>query len=193
VTCIVFIRRFPLILRFSGFWEQEISMWRRLGKCCHNHWCGARNIKLIGFCQNIKHHRSWRITFQVAGTIVTKVRPKYDRLHCFHVGFEVLTAVTLKSTVFWDVTSCSAVGVHWHFGGIYDLHLLDQRVNSARSQSAHSARGLLGLLLSSEDGGDIYLFIYLLSSSYIKEPCPHNTRFFMDHRFDHIHLQTICI
>jgi hypothetical protein len=28
------------------------------------------------------------------------------------VGFEVLTAVSMESTVFWDVTPCSAVEVH---------------------------------------------------------------------------------
>jgi hypothetical protein len=40
---------------------------------------------------------------------------------------------------------------------------------------------------------EIEIEIYLLNSSYIIEPCPRNTRFFVDHRFDHIHLQTICI
>jgi hypothetical protein len=34
--------------------------------------------------------------------------------------------------------------------------------------------------------GIIEIEMYLLSSSYIIEPCPHNTRFFVDHRFDHI-------
>jgi hypothetical protein len=29
-----------------------------------------------------------------------------------HVGFQTLTAVTMKSFIFWDVTPCSPVEVH---------------------------------------------------------------------------------
>jgi hypothetical protein len=38
------------------------------------------------------------------------------------VGFEVLTAVPVKSTVLWVVVPCSS-WTAWHFGGIYRLHL----------------------------------------------------------------------
>jgi hypothetical protein len=34
------------------------------------------------------------------------------------VGSEVLTAVVMNSSVFWDVTSCSPLKVNRHFGGI---------------------------------------------------------------------------
>jgi hypothetical protein len=40
---------------------------------------------------------------------------------------------------------------------------------------------------------EIEIEIYLLSSSYIIEPCHITPGYFVDHRFDHIHLQTICI
>jgi hypothetical protein len=35
-------------------------------------------------------------------------------LECFvgYVGFEVLTAVTMKSTIFWNVTPCNVVDVY---------------------------------------------------------------------------------
>lgn len=35
----------------------------------------------------------------------------------------------LNSTVFWNVTSCSAVGVHQRFGGTYFLLLQGRRVS----------------------------------------------------------------
>jgi hypothetical protein len=33
------------------------------------------------------------------------------------VGFEVLTVVVMKSTVFWDIMPCNPVKVKQHFGG----------------------------------------------------------------------------
>jgi hypothetical protein len=39
------------------------------------------------------------------------------------VGFEVLTTVVMKRTVFWDIISCSPLKVNRRFGGTYHLHL----------------------------------------------------------------------
>jgi hypothetical protein len=49
------------------------------------------------------------------------------------VGFEVFTAVTVKSTVFWDVILCSLVEVQ-HFGGTYYLQIQGRRVNQTTSK-----------------------------------------------------------
>jgi hypothetical protein len=38
------------------------------------------------------------------------------------VGFEVLTAVVVNLTIFWDITSCSSLKVNGLFGGISYLH-----------------------------------------------------------------------
>jgi hypothetical protein len=65
------------------------------------------------------------------------------------VGFEVLTAVIKKSTVFWDITPCSQWKVKGRFGGTYRLHLQDQRISRARNQ--------LDLFFNPEDGGDMFL------------------------------------
>jgi hypothetical protein len=46
------------------------------------------------------------------------VKPKG---HC--VQFEVLAAVVIKNTVFWDITPCRLLSVNRRFGGIYHLHL----------------------------------------------------------------------
>jgi hypothetical protein len=40
-----------------------------------------------------------------------------------YVRFEVLTAVVMKSTIFWDITLCSPSSVNRRFGGKYCLHL----------------------------------------------------------------------
>jgi hypothetical protein len=36
---------------------------------------------------------------------------------------EVLTAVVISSTVFWDITPCNPLKVNGRFGGTYRLHL----------------------------------------------------------------------
>jgi hypothetical protein len=40
-------------------------------------------------------------------------------VHYTCVRFEVLTAVVMKSTIFWDITPCSPLKVNRHFGGTY--------------------------------------------------------------------------
>jgi hypothetical protein len=39
------------------------------------------------------------------------------------VGFEVFTAVVMKSIIFWDMTPCSLLSCTRRFGGTYRLHL----------------------------------------------------------------------
>jgi hypothetical protein len=39
------------------------------------------------------------------------------------VGFEVFTAVVMKSIIFWDMTPCSPLSFNRRFGGTYILHL----------------------------------------------------------------------
>jgi hypothetical protein len=48
---------------------------------------------------------------------------------CFE--FEVLTAVIMKSIIFWDVTPCSLVKVNRRSIGKYCLHRQVRRVNQA--------------------------------------------------------------
>jgi hypothetical protein len=51
-----------------------------------------------------------------------------------YVGFEVLSAVVTKSTVFWVITPCSPMKVNLRFGGSYRLLLQDRRISRARNQ-----------------------------------------------------------
>jgi hypothetical protein len=50
-----------------------------------------------------------------------------------YLGYEVLTAVVMQNTVFWDITLCSPFKVNIHFGGTYHLHL-QIRISRARFQ-----------------------------------------------------------
>jgi hypothetical protein len=43
--------------------------------------------------------------------------------YIFYVGFEVLTAMVVKSTMFWDIAPCSPLSVNRRFGGTHRLHL----------------------------------------------------------------------
>jgi hypothetical protein len=52
------------------------------------------------------------------------------------VGFEVLTAVVMKSTIFWDITLCSPLKVN---------------------RRCFHAVFLLSLFFDPEDGGDMFL------------------------------------
>jgi hypothetical protein len=69
-------------------------------------------------------------------------------------GFEVLTAVTMNSTVFWDVMPCSLLEVHRSFGGTYYFHLQDQP--SFRNVSP----GLYGVTIQTIAGCSSCLYIF---------------------------------
>jgi hypothetical protein len=46
-----------------------------------------------------------------------------------YLGFEVLLALVMKSTTFWDIAQCSPLKVNRRFGGTYRLHLQDQKIS----------------------------------------------------------------
>jgi hypothetical protein len=49
-----------------------------------------------------------------------------ERRNVKFVGSEVLTAVVMKSTVFWDITPCSLLKANRSFEGTCSLHLQGQ-------------------------------------------------------------------
>jgi hypothetical protein len=64
------------------------------------------------------------------------------------VGFEVFTAVVMKSIVFWDMTPCSPLSCTRRFGGTYRLHLQDRRISSANQRASRwQARWFVELIL----------------------------------------------
>jgi hypothetical protein len=46
----------------------------------------------------------------------------FHEQHTSYVGSEVLSAVVIKSTILWDITSCSPLKVNRRFDGTYHLH-----------------------------------------------------------------------
>jgi hypothetical protein len=51
-----------------------------------------------------------------------------------NVGFEVFTAVVMKSAIFWDITPGSPFKVKRYFGGIFLPHLQGRKRSRARYQ-----------------------------------------------------------
>jgi hypothetical protein len=49
-------------------------------------------------------------------------------------GFEVLTAMIMKSAIFWDITPCSPLKLNRRFGGKFRLHLQGRRISRVRNQ-----------------------------------------------------------
>jgi hypothetical protein len=54
--------------------------------------------------------------------------------YSFTIGFQILTAVVMKSSVFWEMTPYSPLKVNWSFGGTCSLHLLGRRISQETDQ-----------------------------------------------------------
>jgi hypothetical protein len=81
-----------------------------------------------------------------------------------YVGFEVLTAVVIKSSIFWDITSCSPLKVNRTFEGICRRNLQGQTISEVRNQREagstcylRHAGFSLGLFFDPEDVGNGFL------------------------------------
>jgi hypothetical protein len=60
------------------------------------------------------------------GLIIRKSKLYYTSDKCPSVGSGVIAAVTMMSTIFWDVTPCSPAEVYEHVRGTYCFHLQGQ-------------------------------------------------------------------
>jgi hypothetical protein len=70
----------------------------------------------------------------------------------WNVGFEVLTAVVMKGTIFWDITPCSPLKVNRHFMSYQSSGL---KVSQARNQ--HDTLFFFLSFFDPEYGGDMFL------------------------------------
>jgi hypothetical protein len=50
------------------------------------------------------------------------------------LGYEGLTVVVMKSTIFWDITMCSLLSVNSRFRETYRLHLQGRKIGRGRNQ-----------------------------------------------------------
>jgi hypothetical protein len=81
-----------------------------------------------------------------------------------YFGFQVLTARTIRSIVFRDVTSSSSY-IDGRFGVKYRLPLQGRRVSQARNEEK-GWFNFLSLLSDNEDGGEVFLRnVYCISST----------------------------
>jgi hypothetical protein len=55
----------------------------------------------------------------------------------YEPGFEVLTAVALKTSVFWYIRICRPVKINQHFRGIYHLPECGSNISSESSVDFH--------------------------------------------------------
>jgi hypothetical protein len=68
---------------------------------------------LYAFYMVSPSHPHWRCKNDAYRNIPSKM----------YAGFVVLTAMVMKSSIFWDITSCSPLKVNQHFGGKCRLHI----------------------------------------------------------------------
>jgi hypothetical protein len=70
-------------------------------------------------------------------------------------GFEILTAVSMESSVFWDITQCSPAKVNRRFWGIYRFHIQGRIVKQAKKKQLYVCV-LFGLFFCPEVGGSTF-------------------------------------
>jgi hypothetical protein len=76
----------------------------------------------------------------------------------YRVGFEVLIAAVMKSSVFGDITPFSPLKVNRLSGGACCLHPQCRKINQESSMMWVASTGfLLGLSFDLEDGGNVLL------------------------------------
>lgn len=61
----------------------------------------------------------------------------YETRKIYEIKYEVLTLISLKTVVFWDMKQCSPVEVGRCFGGIYCLHLRGRKVMYASNHQVN--------------------------------------------------------
>jgi hypothetical protein len=85
---------------------------------------------------------------------------------------QVLTAVTTKSSIFWEIRPCSPLIVNGRFGGTYRLHLHGRKYAKQEASMKQVASRLCWFLawltFRPEDGSDVFLrTVGWLSTNYM--------------------------
>jgi hypothetical protein len=98
-------------------------------------WCSSANLYVLvdGFQTFLVACVSLYL-FQTPESVSRSVSQSLRWSSNKDVGFEVLTAVVLKSTIFWDITPCRPLKVNRCFGGTYRVHRQGRRISRSRNQ-----------------------------------------------------------
>jgi hypothetical protein len=96
-------------------------------------------VLVLKQCRAASTQRMWRHTGQTAvGNAFSfpwAFQHAHERSYCNDlVGFEVLTPVVMKSTIFWYITQCSPLKVNRRFRGTCRLHL---RISREKYEPCH--------------------------------------------------------
>jgi hypothetical protein len=78
--------------------------------------------------------------------------PKYKNKQ---VGFEVITAVVMKSSIFWDITPCNSLEIKRRFGGTCHIHPYAGNKHNSACYPLHTGF-FPGLFFDLEDEDDIF-------------------------------------
>jgi hypothetical protein len=73
------------------------------------------------------------------------------------VGFQVLVAVVMKSSISCDIMSCSPLKVNGSFGGTFCLLLQRRRISQARNEREGGKQIVCQHIFYPENGGDFFL------------------------------------
>jgi hypothetical protein len=99
-----------------------------------------------------------------------------DYNNVWSVGFEVLTAVVMENSIFWNITLRSPLKVNLRFGGTCRLHLQGLRISQARSQRDAGRRLNIITLRSSLTFGTTCLPFSILIHLFIRLMCSYGFR-----------------
>jgi hypothetical protein len=126
--------------------------------------CGRTRIQILAGDRQ-SQLRFWRLLNMEFANSVPLLWPKHTLTNnTFVVGFEVLTAVVMKSTIFWDIMPCSPLKANRHFRRTYRLHFQGRSISRTRYQHeimwqaepCFHAGILLGLYFYPENGGNMF-------------------------------------
>jgi hypothetical protein len=100
-----------------------------------------------------------------------------------YAEYEVLTAVVVKSTIYWDITPCSPLKVNRRFEGTYCLLLLGHKISRARNKRGsmwqasirHVACISASPLLLRKHNEIFFLFWFLIRRIYCFLRDPHSS------------------
>jgi hypothetical protein len=62
------------------------------------------------------------------------------RIFNVFVGFEVLTAVVINGSIFWEIMSCCLLRVNWRFGGTRRLYFPGRRISQAKKKKKDESK-----------------------------------------------------
>jgi hypothetical protein len=90
-----------------------------------------------------------------------------------NVGFDVLIAVVMKSTLCWDITPCSPLSAKRRFERTYRFHLQGRKISRARTQLESRWQANSPQIFLNKINKILFYIIYFTRKNYICIFCGH--------------------